>query len=362
MPPSDDDPIVYSARLRVAGPLPPSAVTLSAVVPLFDEQETLPELYRRLTDTLSALGVEYELVFVNDGSRDRTPGLLAQIAALDGRVVPVHLSRNFGHQAAVTAGLDHARGAAVVVLDGDLQDPPEVIPDLVERWREGFDVAFAVRTKRKEGPAKRFGYFAFYRLLRAVADLDIPLDTGDFCLMDRRVVDALNRLPERGRFVRGLRTFVGFRQVGVSYERDARYAGVPKYTLRKLAGLALDGVVNFSGFPVRAVCGLGVLLTLLGAGLLAGCGVGWALGSPPAGWAVVLAAVVLVGGLQIGCVGVVGLYVLKIFTEAKRRPSYIVDGGRVQPRPLPPAPAPKGRGGEEKQKHPLPSQGRGLGG
>jgi dolichol-phosphate mannosyltransferase len=333
MPPSDVESLVVSARLPAAPP--PPAVTLSAVAPLFDEQDTLPELYRRLTDTLAALGVEYELVFVNDGSRDRTPHLLAHLAALDPRVVPVHLSRNFGHQAAVTAGLEHARGDAVVVLDGDLQDPPEVIPALVERWREGFDVAFAVRAKRKEGPVKRLGYFAFYRLWRAVADLDLPLDAGDFCLMDRKAVDALNRLPERGRFVRGLRTFVGFRQVGVSYERDARYAGVPKYTLRKLAGLAVDGVVNFSTLPVRAVGWLAAGLTLLGTGLLAGCGGAAAAGTPPAGWVVTLAVVVFLSGLQTGCVGVIGLYVLKIFTEVKRRPSYILDA---------PVPRPRGRG------------------
>lgn len=327
MPPvSDDDPFVLSARLRgLESPTPPAVVTLSAVIPLFDEQENLPRLYRRLTDTLTALGVEYELVFVNDGSRDRTPLLLNQMAAFDPRVVPLHLSRNFGHQAAVTAGLEHARGRAVIVLDGDLQDPPEVIPQLIERWREGFDVVFAVRTKRKEGPVKRLGYFAFYRLLRGVADLDIPLDTGDFCLMDRRAVDALNRLPERGRFVRGLRTFVGFRQVGVSYERDARYAGVPKYTFRKLIGLALDGVVNFSTFPVRAIGGLAVGLTLLGVVLLAWCGGTWAVSGPPAGWFVTLAAVVFLSGLQTGCLAILGLYMLKIFTEVKRRPSYILD-------------------------------------
>jgi glycosyltransferase involved in cell wall biosynthesis len=303
---------------------------LSVVCPAFQEEEVLPLFHADLSRTLASLSKEFvlEVIYIDDGSTDGTLQAMRQIAASDRRVRYLSFSRNFGHQAAVTAGLDHARGAAVVVLDGDLQDPPEVIPELVERWREGFDVAFAVRTKRKEGPVKRAGYFAFYRLLRAVADLDIPLDTGDFCLMDRRVVDSLNRLPERGRFVRGLRTFVGFRQVGVSYERDARYAGVPKYTLRKLAGLALDGVVNFSGFPVRAVGGLGVLLTLLGAGLLAGCGVAWAVGSPPAGWTAVLAAVVFLSGVQIGCVGVVGLYVLKIFTEAKRRPSYIVDEAR----------------------------------
>jgi dolichol-phosphate mannosyltransferase len=358
---SDVESMVVSARLSVGHSFPPAAVTLSAVVPLFDEQENLPELYRRLTDTFAALGVEYELVFVNDGSRDRTPHLVTHLAALDPRVRPLHLSRNFGHQAAITAGLEYARGDAVVILDGDLQDPPEFIPTLVERWREGFDVVFAVRTKRKEGPIRRFGYFAFYRLLRAVADLEFPLDTGDFCLLDRKARDALNGLPERGRFVRGLRTFIGFKQIGVSYERDARYAGKPKYTLGKLAELALDGVVNFSTFPMRVIGGLAVGLTFLGFGLLAWCAGSAVFGVVPAGWFVTLAVVVFLSGLQTGCVGIVGLYIMKIFTEVKHRPSYIVDatptllcprgrgmgceGGRGAKNPHTPHPSPTRAGG-----------------
>jgi dolichol-phosphate mannosyltransferase len=332
MPSPDDEPVIFSARVRV-----PPPVTLSVVAPLFDEQEALPELYRRLTDTLCSLGVEYELVLVNDGSRDRTRGLLDALARSDGRVKPLHLSRNFGHQAAVTAGLEHARGQAVAVLDGDLQDPPEVIPALLERWREGFDVVYAVRTKRKEGPVKRLGYFLFYRLLRATADLDIPLDAGDFCLMDRSAVDALNRLPERGRFVRGLRTYIGFRQTGVSYERDPRFAGKPKYTLGKLAALAADGAVNFSSFPVRAV-------GWVAAGLIAGgltLAVTLGCQSPePAGWLWATAVAAVLCGVQVGCLWLIGLYVLKIFAEVKRRPSYILEptpSARSRPRAPEPA-------------------------
>lgn len=317
---------------------PPAPVTLSAVVPLLNEQESLPELYRRLTDTLTALGLEYELRLVNDGSTDRTRGLLDALARSDSRVKPLHLTRNFGHQAAVTAGLEHALGECVVVLDGDLQDPPEVVPALLERWREGFDVVYAVRTKRKENWAKRLAYFTFYRLLRATADLDIPLDAGDFCLMDRAAVDALNRLPERGRFVRGLRTFIGFRQSGVSYERDPRFAGKPKYTLGKLAALAADGAVNFSTLPVRLV-GLtagGLVLGGLVALLTLAC-------QSADGWAVAVAAFATLAGVQTGCVWLVGLYVLKIFAEVKRRPSYIVEpppAARCRPRDhRPPEPA-----------------------
>lgn len=343
MPKADDEPVVFSARVRV-----PPPVTLSVVVPLFNERESLPELHRRLTATLAALGVEYELLLVNDGSRDGTRELLDALAADDGRVRPLHLSRNFGHQAAVTAGLEHSRGDCVAVLDGDLQDPPEVLPALLERWREGFDVVYAVRTKRKEGWVKRFGYFAFYRLLRATAELDIPLDAGDFCLMDRAAVDALNRLPERSRFVRGLRTFIGFRQTGVSYERDPRFAGTPKYTLGKLAALAADGAVNFSTFPVRLVGWVAAALTAGGLAGLLTLGCQSAVGKEPGGWAWAIAAGCGLVGVQIGCVWLVGLYVLKIFAEVKRRPSYIVEPtpGRSRPSEFPAPPEPPERVGQ----------------
>ena len=346
MPSVDDEPVVFAARVRV-----PPPVTLSAVVPLFDEQDALPELHRRLTDALAAAGVEYELVLVNDGSRDRTRELLDALARADGRVRPLHLTRNFGHQAAVTAGLEHARGACVAVLDGDLQDPPEVIPALLERWREGFDVVYAVRTKRKEGPVKRLGYFLFYRLLRATADLDIPLDAGDFCLMDRAAVDALNRLPERGRFVRGLRTFIGFRQTGVSYERDPRFAGRPKYTLGKLAALAADGVVNFSTFPLRLVGWAAAGLVLAGSALAVTLGCQSAAGAEPAGWLWTAAVAAVLCGVQVGCLGLVGLYVLKIFAEVKRRPSYILEpppAARCRPREPAPPPEPAEGAGERR--------------
>ncbi len=308
----------------------PWVVTLSAVVPLFDEQESLPLLHRRLTDSLAALGVEFELVYVNDGSRDDTPELLDRLAEADPHVRPIHLSRNFGHQAAVTAGLEAAIGDAVVVLDGDLQDPPEVVGLLLERWREGFDVVYAVRTKRKEGWLKRLGYFAFYRLLRGLSQLEMPLDSGDFCLMDRQVLDALNALPERSRFVRGLRAFVGFRQVGVSYERDARLAGQPKYTFRKLVALAQEGVVNFSTAPMRVMGWSAAACLLTAAGLGAWMG-GDALlrDAAPAGWLVAVLAACVLAALQLGCLAVMGLYLLQIFREVKARPTYIVRGART---------------------------------
>lgn len=302
---------------------------LSVVVPLYNEERNVGPLYRRLVDVLESIDSSHEIIFIDDGSSDATPWLLDEIQARDGEVVVVHLSRNFGHQAAVSAGLDHARGSAVVVMDGDLQDPPEVLPRFVERWREGFDVVFAVRRDRKEAWPKRLAYFSFYRILAAIGDLDIPLDSGDFCLMDRKVVDALVAMPERARFVRGLRTFVGFRQVGVSYERQARAAGKPKYTFRALVGLAIDGMVSFSGYPLRLLTYLG-----LGTAALAAMMTAWVFvdafvhQTAPRGWASVIVAVLFMGSMQMVGLGIIGEYVRLIFLETKGRPTYIVSERR----------------------------------
>jgi dolichol-phosphate mannosyltransferase len=308
--------------------------TLSVVVPLLDEAEALRALHARLKAVLDDLGSTHELIYVDDGSRDATPAILDDLAAADPSVAVLTLSRNFGHQAAVSAGLDHARGRAVVVMDGDGQDPPEVIPELVARWREGFDVVYAVRRNRKEAPLKRLGYFAFYRLLRAIGEIEIPPDSGDFGLMDRKVVAALAALPERARFVRGLRTFVGFRQVGLEYDRPARVSGTPKYTLRKLAGLALDGMVSFSSAPLRLVTRLGLAAATLALGLLA-----WVLhdafvnGSAPRGWASTIVVVLFMGSIQLVSLGIIGEYVRLIFTESKGRPTYVVASYRRSRRP-----------------------------
>jgi dolichol-phosphate mannosyltransferase len=300
---------------------------ISVVVPLYDEQEIVSELHRRLGLALESLGVPYEVVFVNDGSRDDTPRMIDELHAADSCLTVVHLSRNFGHQAAVCAGLDCALGRAVVIMDGDLQDPPEVIPALVARWREGYDVVYAVRRQRKEGPLQRLGYFAFYRLLRSISEIDIPLDSGDFCLIDRRAADVLRALPERVRFVRGLRTFVGFRQVGLEYERAAREAGRPKYTLRALVGLAVDGLVSFSSYPLRLVTRLGIAASLLAMALVV-----WVLVESiarvhylPRGWASILVVVLFMGSVQLISLGIIGEYIRLIFIESKRRPTYVIE-------------------------------------
>jgi dolichol-phosphate mannosyltransferase len=298
---------------------------LSIVIPLFNEEDNLAELHRRLMDTLAPLGISYELLLVNDGSRDSTPRLLDDLAQSDEHITVIHLSRNFGHQPAVCAGLDHARGSIVMIMDGDLQDPPEVIPQFIERWRDGYDVVYAVREKRKEGPLKRLGYFTFYRLLNLISDLRIPLDSGDFCLLDRCVVDALQSLPEKKRFVRGLRTFVGFRQTGLAYERAAREAGEPKYTLRSLLGLAIDGLISFSSYPLRLVtyCGLlsAVFALLMTIWVLYDA---YASQSAPRGWASTIVVILFMGSVQLLSLGIVGEYVRLIFQESKGRPTYIV--------------------------------------
>jgi polyisoprenyl-phosphate glycosyltransferase len=304
---------------------------ISVVVPLFNEQENVDELHRRLTHALGALGLTYELVLVDDGSRDATPELLDELQARDGHVVVVHLSRNFGHQPAVSAGLDVAAGKAVIVIDGDLQDPPEVLDQFIAAWRAGNDVVYAVRTKRKEGLLKRAGYALFYRLLRAVSDIDIPLDSGDFCLMDRKVVDMMKHLPEKMRFVRGLRTFVGFRQIGLRYERAARAAGAPKYSFRALFRLAVDGLISFSSFPLTLVTYFGLFAAALAFGL-----VGWVVAdalsnsTAPRGWASIVVVVLFMSAVQLISLGIIGEYIRRIFIETKGRPNHIVREVRRQ--------------------------------
>jgi dolichol-phosphate mannosyltransferase len=300
-------------------------VEISVVVPIFNEQENIAELHRRLTAALALLGAPYEIVFVDDGSRDATPRLIDELRQSDPHLALAQLSRNFGHQSAVCAGLDYARGRAVIVMDGDLQDPPEVIPQFVARWREGYDVVYAVRKHRKEGPIKRAGYFAFYRLLNAISELDIPLDSGDFCLMDRRVVEALQALPERKRFVRGLRTFVGFRQTGLAYERAAREAGGAKYTFAALVGLAVDGLVSFSSYPLRLVTQLGLASAALALALAVWVFVdAYVQHTAPRGWASTIVVVLFMGSVQLISLGIIGEYIRLIFLESKGRPSYIV--------------------------------------
>ncbi len=298
---------------------------ISVVVPLYNEQENIGPLHERLTLVLEAIGANHELLFVDDGSRDATGPLIDRLAEDDPRVVPISLSRNFGHQPAISAGIDQARGRAVILMDGDFQDPPEMLPRMIELWRGGAEVVYAVRRNRKEPLPLRAAYAVFYRLLRSISELEIPLDSGDFCLMDRQVVDVLRHLPERLRFVRGLRTFVGFRQVPIEYDRPARAAGKPKYTFRSLMRLAMDGLLSFSGYPLQLVTYLGIF-----AAAVAGALTAWAFWDvltnqkTPRGWASQIIVMLFMFSILMINQGIMGAYVHRIYLEVKQRPTYIL--------------------------------------
>lgn len=323
-------------------------VAISVVIPIYNEEHTLETLVKRLSAALAEIGEAYEVVFVNDGSSDRSLEILHACHERDPRLKCVSLSRNFGHQVAVTCGLDHAGGQAVVVMDGDLQDPPEVLPDLVRIWREGYDVVYAVRQQRKENALKVGAYKVFYWLLRRVSYLDIPLDSGDFSLMDRRVVDILGRMPERNRFVRGLRTWVGLRQTGFEYAREARYAGESKYSFAKLMRLAFDGLISYSFVPLRMVSNLGLLVSIVAIVYMAYLVVGRLFGDQTIqGWLSTVVIVLFLGGIQLLSLGIIGEYVGRIFDEVKQRPQYVVGEVLGLPGEAMQAPADSGRGGAE---------------
>jgi glycosyltransferase involved in cell wall biosynthesis len=311
-------------------PSPPPA--LSVVIPCYNEEAVLAALRERLTAALSQLGATWEVVFVDDGSRDKTFSLLSAMHQQDERFRVLSFSRNFGHQAAISAGLAAATGEAVAVMDADLQDPPEMLGSALAKLHDGFDVVHAVRRKRKESLFKRCAYAGFYRLLKAVAEIDIPLDSGDFCVMSRRVVDLLVSMPERNVFMRGLRAWTGFRQVGMEYEREARAAGETKYPFRKLVRLGMDGVFAFSTLPLRVGTYLG--FGAVGISMLAGLFiVVWRLAGfrfmghtaqELPGWTAVVGVALFFSGVQLSILGVMGEYVGRIYNEVKQRPRWII--------------------------------------
>lgn len=298
---------------------------LTLVVPVFNEVETLAEFHRRASAVLQQCGGAYEIIFVDDGSGDGSLDELRRLASVDPHVRVVSFSRNFGHQTAVTAGLNYSSGAAAVVIDGDLQDPPELIPDLLSRWREGYQVVYAIRRKRKESWFKRVAYNLFYRLLHRLAYVNMPLDAGDFAIMDRRVVDLLNEMPERNRFVRGIRAWVGFRQIGVEYDRHPRFAGESKYPFVKLVRLAYDGVISYSFLPLRMATELGFLISIVSFASIATLIVRKIFfGINLVGWTSTIVTILFLGGVQLISIGILGEYVGRIFDEVKRRPLYVV--------------------------------------
>lgn len=298
---------------------------VSIIVPCFDEQESILECHARLRAVLEGLACWYEIVYVDDGSKDGTLPLLQRLYESDTNVTVVELSRNFGHQTAVTAGLDIAKGQLVVIIDADLQDPPELIPTMIEKWREGFEVVYGVRQSREgETGVKLWTAKLFYRVINHLSDLEIPLDTGDFRLLDRKAVDAMNRLPERHRLLRGMCSWIGFRQFGLKYDRAPRLAGTTKYPLRKMLSLAVDGISSFSTVPLRLLAYIG-----LASAAFSIIGVCYALVLRlfthiwVPGWTLLFIGMLLIGGLQMISLGIVGEYVGRIYTEAKQRPLYL---------------------------------------
>jgi glycosyltransferase involved in cell wall biosynthesis len=294
---------------------------LSIVIPIFCERENLHELRRRLIGAMEALGRSYEIVFVNDHSRDDSLEILRGFASADPHIRIVSFS-------AITAGMQFARGRAVLLMDGDLQDPPEVIPDLLRKQEEGnWDIVYAIRKRRKEPAVIRLLYYIFYRLMKRTSYVDVPVDAGDFCIMSRRVVDQLNSIPERNRFVRGLRSWIGFRQTGLEFERAARFAGEPKYTFRSLFKLAFDGIFSFSFIPLRISTILGLSLSAMGMLYAAYVFVLRLMGSfqKLQGWSTLVVINLVIGGAVLVMLGIMGEYLGRIYEEIKGRPQYIVE-------------------------------------
>lgn len=298
---------------------------VSLAIPIYNEEAVVPELVRRITAVLDLLpGGPHEIVFVNDGSSDGTLGMLEAAAERDSRIVVVELSRNFGHQIALSAALDQVSGDVVILMDGDLQDPPEAVPKLVDHYRQGYDVVYVQRVKRKERWWLRLCYYVFYRLMAALSSIELPLDSGDFGLMSRRIVDEIRRMPEHHRYLRGLRTWVGFRQIGIPVERAARHAGRTKYSPLKLLKLASDGIFAFSIVPLRAAA-------ILGAFAIA-CSFPYALYSlyakfwlhSPQGFTTLILAIIFFSGVNLFFLGIIGEYVGRVYEEAKARPHYVV--------------------------------------
>ncbi|MBR2743816.1 MAG: glycosyltransferase family 2 protein [Clostridia bacterium] len=302
---------------------------ISVIIPMYYEQDVAEECYSRLSNTLKNIpGYEYELICINDGSKDKTLEILEQIAYQDEKVKVISFSRNFGHQAAVTAGLQYVTGDAIVIIDADLQDPPELIPEMLKFWEDGYEVIYGKRKSRAgESPFKLLSAKMFYRTLNALSDVEIPKDTGDFRLIDRKVVDTINLMPEHNKFLRGLISWVGYKQMPFEYERKERFAGKTKYPLRKMLKLAGDGIISFSNKPLKLVGGLGILSIFVSFCLLIYAIVSYIfkLNDLSAGWTSLMIGITFFAGVQLLSLWVLSEYIGRIYDETKQRPQYIVD-------------------------------------
>jgi len=300
--------------------------TFTVIAPIYNELENIPELYPRIRDVMNQSGEPWELILVDDGSTDGSTDAIRKLAANDDRVHPVIFARNFGHQIAVSAGIDYSRGEAVVIIDADLQDPPEVIHDLIEKWREGYEVVYAVREEREgESWFKKTTATLFYRLIHAITNVKIPLDTGDFRLMDKKIVSVMRQMREKHRFLRGMSAWVGFKQIGVSYKRKPRYAGESKYPLKKMIQFALNAITSFSYFPLQLATFIGFIaagLSVLAIPVVAILRL--ITGTALVGQATTLIIVLFLGGVQLISLGIIGEYIGRIYDETKDRPLYVV--------------------------------------
>ena len=299
---------------------------ISVIIPVYNEISVLPELWRRLNSVITSLpNYHLEIIFVDDGSDDGTFDFLQKLCEEVPCANLLSFSRNFGHQMAISAGIDYANGDAVILMDGDLQDPPEVITSFIDKWKMGWDVIYAIRSKRKESLLKRLSYNFFYRLMKLFSYLDVPLDSGDFCLMDNKVVRQIKAMPERNRFVRGLRTWVGYKQVGLEIPRGARYFGKPKYTTSKLFKLALDGLISFSFVPLRLMTITGFMVSSLSFLMIILIIYQKLIRNvSPQGWSSTAILILFLGGIQLICLGIIGEYLARIFDEVKQRPLYVL--------------------------------------
>ena len=302
------------------------SVDLTVIVPVYNEEPNLRALHARLSPTLERISPRHEILFVDDGSRDRSMEIVRELAAADARVKFVTLSRNFGHQIALSAGLDHARGDAVAIIDADLQDPPELLLEMHAKLRSGFQVVYAKRRSRKDRNVfKKIAYSVFYRLLARISQIDIPLDTGDFRIVDRKVVDALRRMPEQHKFLRGQVAWIGFDHAAVEYDRDARHAGEPGYTWRKLFLLAIDGITSFSDLPLRIATFAGLVVSAVAFLLIVYALVSYFYNDrTPQGWTSLMVSMLFIGGIQLLSIGIIGEYIGRLASDARRRPLYFV--------------------------------------
>jgi dolichol-phosphate mannosyltransferase len=307
-------------------------IELTVIIPLYNEQEIIKELYGRLCASVSRITNSFELLFINDGSKDSSLNEVLEIANHDEHVKYINFSRNFGHQVAVSAGLDHCKGQAVVIIDGDLQDPPELIPELYAKYKEGFEVVYARRKKRKgETWLKLITAKLFYRLMKSITSIDIPLDVGDFRIIDRKIVDCLKQMPEQHKFLRGQIAWLGFRQTFVNYERDRRKAGKTGYPLGKMIRFALDGITAFSNSPLRLVTNLGVIISLFSLiVILYALYSHFILHQTITGWTSLIISSMFIGGVQLLSIGIIGEYISRINTDVRKRPLYIVDKSNIE--------------------------------